>query len=101
MTARCVLSLLLTSLPLTQVVAQGTKADYDRADALGRMVQGKVLNVRAQVHWLGDGQRFVYVKQLPKGEKQVLLVEAQDGTRHPAFDHDKLAAALKSELKKD
>jgi dipeptidyl-peptidase 4 len=101
MTLRLLLPFLITILPLTHLCAQGTIADYERASGLGRLVQGKVLNARPQVHWLGDGHRFIYLKQLPQGEKEVLLVDARDGNRQPAFDHDKLAAVLKEELKRD
>src|SRR5690349_17699387 len=94
------LSLVLALLP-SAVSAQGTKADYERAAGLQRMAQGKVLNARPRLHWLGDGHRFIYLKQLPKNEKEILLVDCRDSARQPAFDHEKLASVLKEELKRE
>ncbi|HQI28858.1 MAG TPA: DPP IV N-terminal domain-containing protein, partial [Sedimentisphaerales bacterium] len=45
-------------------------------------------------HWFADNQRFWYRNDLTGGTKEFILVDAEQGTRQPAFDHAKLAAAL-------
>ena len=45
-------------------------------------------------HWLTNGTQFWYRNDLRGGAKEFILVDAEKGTRHPAFDHRKLAAAL-------
>src|SRR4029434_9445739 len=44
--------------------------------------------------WFDGGQRFWYRNDLAGGRREFVLVDAQAGTREPAFDHTKLAAAL-------
>jgi dipeptidyl aminopeptidase/acylaminoacyl peptidase len=74
--------------------AQGTKADYERADALVGRTSGKVFKTRAQPHWLADNDRFWYRNDLAEGAKEFILVDAAKGTRQPAFDHARVAEAL-------
>jgi dipeptidyl aminopeptidase/acylaminoacyl peptidase len=45
-------------------------------------------------HWLADNQCFWYRNDLPGKTREFILVNAERGTRQPAFDHAKLAAAL-------
>jgi dipeptidyl aminopeptidase/acylaminoacyl peptidase len=45
-------------------------------------------------HWFNDNTMFWYVNNLKGGTKEFILVDADKGTRQPAFDHAKLAAAL-------
>jgi dipeptidyl aminopeptidase/acylaminoacyl peptidase len=45
-------------------------------------------------HWLPGNTRFWYRNDLRDGAKEFILVDAEKGTRRPAFDHRKLAAAL-------
>jgi dipeptidyl aminopeptidase/acylaminoacyl peptidase len=45
-------------------------------------------------HWFADNTRFWYRNDLSGGAKEFILVDAEKGTRGPAFDHAKLAAAL-------
>src|SRR6185437_16920614 len=48
----------------------------------------------AQAHWLGNNVQFWYRNDLAGNKKEFILVDAEKGTRQPAFDHQKLAAAL-------
>jgi dipeptidyl-peptidase 4 len=92
----------LTQLAVTAVLvflscrpaaAQGTRADYERAERfLGPRLDSLVLNERVRPNWLGEGDWFWYVRQLPDGH-EVLLVDPAGPQRRPAFDHDRLAAA--------
>jgi dipeptidyl aminopeptidase/acylaminoacyl peptidase len=58
-----------------------------------RTVQGYY---KAQItpHWFANNTRFWYRNDLSGGTKEFILVDAEQGTRQPAFDHQKLAAAL-------
>ncbi|TDJ74336.1 MAG: S9 family peptidase [Planctomycetota bacterium] len=77
--------------------AQGSRADYERADALRELARDKVLDAAIDAHWLPDADSFWYVRRGREG-KQFLLVDAQQGAREPAFDHELLAAGLTTAL---
>jgi hypothetical protein len=81
---------LLTPAPLS---AQGTRADYARADRLQAEAGRLVYDVPAVVEWIGESSLFWYRKQSREG-KQFLLVDAERARKAPAFDHARLAAAL-------
>ena len=51
---------------------------------------------KAQItpHWFLDNSRFWYRNDLRDGAKEFIVVDAEHGTRQPAFDHQKLAASL-------
>ncbi|HZW31580.1 MAG TPA: DUF885 family protein, partial [Isosphaeraceae bacterium] len=61
-----------------------------RPNAFDRLV----FKARIAPHWFHHDSRFWYRNDLPGGAKEFILVDADRGTRAPAFDHDKLAAAL-------
>src|SRR6266850_718080 len=45
-------------------------------------------------HWFQQNTRFWYRNDLRDGAKEFIVVDAERGTRQPAFDHQKLAASL-------
>ncbi|MGE0556542.1 MAG: DPP IV N-terminal domain-containing protein [Gemmatimonadales bacterium] len=77
----------------TPLAAQGTRADYLRAE---RFQAGNATSLVAhdQVvpHWL-DGNRFWYEDRTESGRRWLLIDAALDSER-PVFDRDRLAAAL-------
>src|SRR5512145_487505 len=81
-------------------VAQGTKADYERAAGLRKLTQGKVFKTRVVPHWFDGNDRFWYRNDLSGGKREFILVDAAKGTRIPAFDHSKLAQALGAAIQK-
>src|SRR5262245_14930904 len=81
----------VTTLPATSA-AQGTTADYQRADTVAERTDGLVLDVPEAPHWLA-GNRFWYRKSV-KGGNVFVLVDAASAEKRPAFDHDRIAAAL-------
>ncbi len=83
----------LAGLPAA-VSAQGTKADYERADSLWERTQGKVFRAQVRPHWFAGGDRFWYRNDGPDGARAFFVVDATKGTRRPAFDHTRLAEAL-------
>ncbi|MEJ2701528.1 MAG: DPP IV N-terminal domain-containing protein, partial [Sedimentisphaerales bacterium] len=76
------------------VIAQGTLSDYQRALSLNKTIANKVFKARVNPHWFGDNARFWYRNDLPDGEREFILVDAERGTRKRAFDHERLAGAL-------
>lgn len=70
-----------------------TTADYARAEKfMGYYTNPLVLHAGVSPHWLPD-DRFWYQVTTAAGSEFV-LVDPAKGTRTPAFDHAKLAAAL-------
>ena len=80
-------------LPLS-LLAQGTRADYDRANSLEKRFRETVFKTRVIPHWLPDNQRFWFRNELSDRGREFILVDAIKGQRSTAFDHARLAAAL-------
>ena len=91
------LFLVLTCLPAV-LAAQGTPADYERANALRAKFQGLAANIPERPNWIEKTPRFWYRKSV-KGGNEFVLVDAEKKAKSPAFDHVKLAAALSAAAK--
>ena len=61
--------------------AQGTKADYERANSLRQWTAGKILNSKIEPRWVPESDEFWYRKDLPNGKHEFVLVNAAKGTR--------------------
>ncbi len=75
--------------------AAGTIEDYQRADALQERCRGLVLNKEIRPTWFAGGGKFWYRKELADGGKRFMVVDAEAAVVRPAFDHAKLAGALR------
>lgn len=53
-----------------------------------------VYKARVTPHWFDGNSKFWYQNDLARGTREFVLVDAEQGKRGPAFDHDKLALAL-------
>ena len=86
--------ILLIALPaIAQTPTAVTAADYARAEKwMGYNTNPLVFRAGVRPVWQGDG-RFWYRVTTPEGTEFV-MVESASGTKSPAFDHAKLAAAL-------
>ena len=73
--------------------AQGTLADYQRAEGLRARLAGLVENAVDEVGWFPQGDRFWYRKSV-QGGSEFVVVDVATGEKRPAFDHQRLAAAL-------
>lgn len=73
--------------------AQGTKADYDRSNALPELVSGKVLRGRLETQWLPGNEGFWYRRDLAPNKAEYVKVKLEDGTMTPLFDQAELAQA--------
>lgn len=70
-----------------------TTQDYARAEQfLAANVRDLVLNGAVRPAWLAE-DRFWYRNTIAEGD-ELILVDAEGGTRRRAFDHERLAAAL-------
>ena len=75
--------------------AQGTLADYERAQGLQAKARGLVVNTPGAVTWIGSTAHFWYPRTV-KGGTEFVLGDAAAGTKKVAFDHAKLATAISS-----
>ncbi len=77
--------------------AQGTKADYERAENLKQATQGKVFRANVSPHWIDDHQ-FWYRSDLPDGKREFVWVDPAKRQRRPAFDTGRVAQSLSQAL---
>ena len=73
--------------------AQGTVADFARADSFAAHADSLVTGVAGEPHWIAQSERFWYRVSVPGGHR-FMLVDAERARRGLAFDHDRLARAL-------
>jgi dipeptidyl aminopeptidase/acylaminoacyl peptidase/uncharacterized protein (DUF885 family) len=86
--------------------AREAERDEERADERaearedgprrGRRGTTGVYRDRVEPHWFGGGSKFWYRLRLGGGRSEFVLVDAERGTRAPAFDAARLAASLHS-----
>ena len=76
------------------VEAQGTKADYERADRLRELTRDKVFRRWVTANWSEDGNRFWYRIQTDVDAFEFVVVDAVQGRKELAFDHAAVAVAL-------
>jgi dipeptidyl aminopeptidase/acylaminoacyl peptidase len=87
------LAIVLTAGYAPAVCAQGTAADYERANGLRARYEGLVANVPGNVTWIENTHRFWY-RKVTRGGYEFVMVDADTQRKTPAFDHARLAAAL-------
>src|SRR5882762_9371418 len=75
------------------VLAQGTVDDYRRAQSLQATARGLVANLPGPANWIGASDHLWYWKSV-KGGTEFVIADASAGTKKPAFDHQRLAAAI-------
>ena len=78
--------------------AQGTVAEYLRAMTLRSRYDGLALNVVDERQWIKDTSRFWYRRSI-KGGHEFILVDAEEKTKRPAFDHARLAEGISAAAK--
>ncbi len=81
--------------------AEPAASEADAASAAAQQRRGGfggpergVYKARINPRWFQNNTRFWYRNDLRDGAKEFVVVDAEHGTRQPAFDHQKLAAAL-------
>ncbi|MBX3097471.1 MAG: prolyl oligopeptidase family serine peptidase [Fimbriimonadaceae bacterium] len=78
------------------VGAQGTAADYQRANEYRQWVTGKVLNANLAINWTEDGGLWYRAERRSGGSEFVRV--GPGGAKGPAFDHAALASNLSADL---
>jgi hypothetical protein len=73
--------------------AQGTAADYARAQKLRATYESLAVDIAGPATPVGGTHRFWYRKTV-RGAEQFVVVDADTQQRQPAFDHEKIAASL-------
>lgn len=89
----CVAALIGIATPVS-AIAQGTKADYERANNLGRTTAGKVYNARINPTWIQGSSNFWYRRETGPGKNEYRLVIPKEAANAAAFNHEQLAKAL-------
>ncbi len=94
MRTRTFFSLVLAGLlPFTVGRAQGTLADYQRADSISSRLTPLFLGLPSVPEWLGTTTRFWY-RVTVSGGNAWMLVDAATSSKEPLFDQARLAAAV-------
>ncbi len=73
--------------------AQVTAADYQRAQGLRERYEAAATNIAGPATWIDKSPRFWYRVTVPGGFR-FMLADASTQQKRPAFDHERLAAAL-------
>jgi len=92
-TAWIIAAILIGNFTPAAVVAQGTPADYDRANRLKKKYEAAAIDIAGQASWIGDTNRFWY-RKLSRGATEFIIVDAETLKKQPAFDHEKIAVSL-------
>jgi dipeptidyl-peptidase-4 len=97
----CLAPLALLILLPVFLLAQGTLADYQRAESFfpGNLWH-RVTIANVQPHWIGKSDRFWYQQVSPKGVAYI-VVDPEKNTSGPAFDQERLAAALSKAARRE
>ena len=77
----------------TFAVAQGTRADYERAASLSKRTEGKVFRAKVSPRWLPDGNGFWYRIETAPGVFEVVHLDAINGTRTVVTDPKEIPGA--------
>jgi dipeptidyl aminopeptidase/acylaminoacyl peptidase len=77
----------------TQAYAQGTAADYERANGLRAKYEAAAIDLAGTPTWIGTSHRFWY-RKLSRGVNEYVIFDADTLKKQTAFDHAKIAAAL-------
>jgi hypothetical protein len=85
----------LATIVASSVIAQGTAADYARAESVHKRLDGLVLDAVDTSAWIGSTTRFWYRKSVKDGS-MFMVVDAATLEKKPAFDHAAVAASLSS-----
>lgn len=81
-------------------IAQGSKADYQRADELNQRFRGKVTRTQLDTAWYRDGKALWVRDDLGGGKSRWMAIDTSSGERSIAFDHALFAKRLAERTKK-
>lgn len=81
----------------SSISGQGKIDDYKRADETRAKFSNKVFYSNVKPEWINNSNKFWYVNNTPEG-KEFIIVDSEEATRKPAFDHEKMAGSLTKSL---
>lgn len=82
---------------VSELSAQGTAKQYELAGSYSERTRGRVFGDSVVPHWFGPNDaHFWYRLTTAPDAHRFLLVNAKEGLRADAFDHERLAQALTS-----
>ena len=81
------------ALTSSSALAQGTPADYARAEGLRATYEAAAVDIAGAPAAIGRTHRFWYRKAV-KGGDQFVVVDADTQQKRPAFDHEMIAQSL-------
>jgi len=91
---RRTLTVLIGLLPFPAAAwAQGTPADYSRAEGLRARYEAAAVDIAGPPGAIGRTHRFWYRKSV-RGAEQFVAIDAETLQKEPAFNHEKIAASL-------
>lgn len=82
------------------VAAQGTQADYERANSLRERTRNTVFRKRIEPNWAADGKRLWYQVETAPGAFEFVIADVTKKFRELAFDDQKIAEQLRDATKK-
>lgn len=86
--------LLMASVMFSNLAIAQDRPDQSPWQQGRRFDDRNVLKARIAPNWFDDDARFWYRNDLANGKREFVLVDAEKGTRSPAFDHARLAKSL-------
>ena len=86
--------ILIVSVMLSNFGSAQDRSDQSPWQPGRRSDDRNVFKARISPTWFDDDARFWYRNDLADGKREFVLVDAETGTRTPAFDHARLAKAL-------
>ena len=90
---RCDCRVLLTIVLGIICFAGSADAQENRTNAAHRIYRDRV-----EAHWFENNNRFWYRLDLADNAREFVVVDALRATREPAFDHERLAQALRRQI---
>src|SRR5690349_10679162 len=91
---RSTLLLLIITLCFSSTAyAQGTTADYERANSLKAKYESAAIDIAGVPSWIGNTHRLWY-RKLSRGVSVYMIFDADTMQKNAAFDHEKIAASL-------
>ena len=85
-------------LPPYQPDREEVQVSYRDAAVLDSIIKGKAYRLSVRPHWDADEKGFWYKNYLADSTSEFIRVAVGKGTKAPAFDHAKMAAALSAAL---
>jgi dipeptidyl-peptidase-4 len=90
---------LLKTLTLPALTFLLTISGY--AAETNKPAEPKLYRAKIDPHWFDHDNKFWYRLDLAKGKREFILVDAEKGSRAPAFDHVRLAKVLSEKTGKE